>query len=61
MLASLIETSQDRHPWSQGHTFCTRVLFDDVAAAIGECAFVTTELPIILSLEVGFENSNRAV
>ena len=36
----------------QGHTFCTVILFDEVAAAIGECAFGISELPVILSLEV---------
>ena len=35
-----------------GHTFCTKETFDAVAKAIGECAFVTSELPVILSLEM---------
>jgi hypothetical protein len=43
-----------------GHTFVTLLKFDKVAMAIAECAFVTTDLPIILSLEAGFEDSNCA-
>ena len=35
-----------------GHTFCTVVSFDDVARAVAECAFATTHLPVILSLEM---------
>eukprot|EP00966_Prymnesium_polylepis_P311204 7189773-Prymnesium_polylepis.1 len=35
-----------------GHTFCTVVSFDDVARAVAECAFVTSQLPLILSLEM---------
>ena len=30
----------------------TIIHFDEVAAAIAECAFVTSELPVILSLEM---------
>jgi hypothetical protein len=34
------------------HTFCTKESFDAVARAVSEYAFITTELPVILSLEV---------
>ena len=37
---------------THGHTFCTKEDFGAVAKAIGECAFVTSELPVILSLEM---------
>ena len=37
---------------THGHTFCTVVHFDAVAKAVAECAFVTSKLPIILSLEM---------
>jgi len=37
---------------THGHTFCTNETFDAVAKAIGEFAFVTTELPVALSLEM---------
>jgi hypothetical protein len=35
-----------------GHTFCTVELFDEVAKAVAECSFVTSSLPVILSLEM---------
>jgi hypothetical protein len=35
-----------------GHTFCTKVTFERVAEAIAESAFVTSQLPVILSLEM---------
>ena len=35
-----------------GHTFCTVTQFEEVALAIGESAFITTELPVVLSLEM---------
>ena len=35
-----------------GHTFCTVETFSAVAKAVAECAFVTSELPVILSLEM---------
>ena len=37
---------------THGHTFCTVEQFSEVAKAISECAFVTSELPVILSLEM---------
>ena len=37
---------------THGHTFCTIEEFDQVAKAIGECAFVTYRTPVVLSLEV---------
>lgn len=37
---------------THGHTFCTVEQFDEVAKAVAECAFVTSELPVILSLEM---------
>ena len=42
-----------RHPVvTHGNTFCTTVTFAAVAEAIAETAFVTSELPVILSLEM---------
>jgi phosphatidylinositol phospholipase C, delta len=35
-----------------GHTFCTTAMFDDVAAAHQKTAFVTSQLPVIVSLEM---------
>eukprot|EP00966_Prymnesium_polylepis_P097682 2262374-Prymnesium_polylepis.3 len=35
-----------------GHTLTTVEQFDEVARAIGECAFTSSELPVVLSLEV---------
>jgi len=35
-----------------GHTFVTLVPFSEVAAAVAECAFTASELPVILSLEM---------
>jgi hypothetical protein len=35
-----------------GGTFTTIVGLEDVARAIAECAFVASELPVVLSLEV---------
>ncbi|KAL1527507.1 hypothetical protein AB1Y20_008897 [Prymnesium parvum] len=37
---------------THGGTFCTVEQFDEVARAIAECAFVTSELPVMLSLEM---------
>jgi hypothetical protein len=37
---------------SSGHTFCTIETFERVAIAVSDCAFVTSALPVILSLEV---------
>ena len=37
---------------THGHTFCTVENFSEVAKAIGTCAFVTSDLPVILSLEM---------
>jgi|EP00966_Prymnesium_polylepis_P328680 hypothetical protein len=34
-----------------GHTFCTVAAFEDVAIAVADCAFETSELPVMLSLE----------
>jgi hypothetical protein len=36
---------------TRGHTFCTKVRFLAVAEAVGQCAFVTSRLPVILSME----------
>jgi len=35
-----------------GNSFCTVEQFEEVASAVGDCAFVTTDLPVILSLEM---------
>jgi len=37
---------------THGHTFMDNEHFDEVAKAIGQCAFVTSDLPVILSLEM---------
>jgi len=37
---------------THGHTFCTSISFEEVAKAVNECAFVTSNLPVILSLEM---------
>jgi len=37
---------------THGHTFCSSEKFDEVALAVAECAFVTSKLPVILSLEM---------
>ena len=37
---------------THGHTLCTSVTFASVAAAIAECAFETSSLPVVLSLEM---------
>ena len=38
--------------FARRNTLCTVVAFDSVATAIAECAFVVSELPVVLSLEV---------
>ena len=43
---------------SQGHTFCTIESFENCAKAVGACAFIVSELPVILSLEVCLSSSN---
>ena len=35
-----------------GNTFTTTVPFVEVAKAVAECAFLTVDLPVLLSLEV---------
>jgi hypothetical protein len=37
---------------THGHTWCTVERFEDVIKAVAECAFFTSELPVILSLEM---------
>ena len=37
---------------THGHTLCTVEQFNEVAKAIAECAFITSELPVIVSLEM---------
>jgi hypothetical protein len=37
---------------THGHTLTTSVAFEEVAKAVAECAFLTSNLPVILSLEV---------
>ena len=41
----------ERHHPLAGHTFCTVEQFSSVSKAIDECAFILSELPVILSLE----------
>jgi len=44
---------EQSHPIvTHGHTFCTVETFDLVSQAISECAFVASDLPVILSLEM---------
>eukprot|EP00966_Prymnesium_polylepis_P320889 7377240-Prymnesium_polylepis.1 len=47
----------------KGHTFCTVETFEEVAKAVNECGFLTSEMPVILSLEVrrGRANPRPAV
>jgi len=44
---------------THGGTFCTAEQFSEVARAIAECAFVTSELPVILSLEMHCNPTNQ--
>ena len=37
---------------THGHTFVTAETFDRVAQAVAECAFITSDLPVLLSLEM---------
>ena len=37
---------------THGNTFCTKCTFEEVAKAVAECAFVNSELPVMLSLEM---------
>mmetsp|Transcript_68515 Transcript_68515/g.205239 ORF Transcript_68515/g.205239 Transcript_68515/m.205239 type:complete len:636 (+) Transcript_68515:126-2033(+) len=37
---------------THGHTFCTIERFEEIAKAVRQCGFVTSDLPIILSLEM---------
>jgi len=37
---------------THGHTFCTVENFEEVVKAIAETAFITSELPVVLSLEM---------
>ena len=46
------QRSHVRSPECSGHTFVTVEKFDEVAKAVGEYAFVTSKLPVILSLEM---------
>ena len=46
---------------THGHTFCTVEQFNEVAKAISECAFVTSELPVILSLEMHCKPAQQRV
>jgi hypothetical protein len=44
---------------THGNTFCSIELFEEVARGIQECAFVTSELPVVLSMEVTRCVSNK--
>jgi len=44
---------------THGHTWCTAEKFEAVAEAISECAFVNSELPVILSLEMHCNTQQR--
>eukprot|EP00966_Prymnesium_polylepis_P057476 1330905-Prymnesium_polylepis.2 len=37
---------------THGNTFCSKATFESVAEAIAECAFTTSEFPVVMSLEV---------
>jgi len=37
---------------THGHTFCTVELFENVAKAVAQCAFATSDMPVMLSLEM---------
>ena len=44
---------------THGHTFCTIEKFNEVARAVAECAFVNSELPVMLSLEMHCNPRNQ--
>ena len=52
LVGSNIQRRVFRSLRDSGHTFCTIEKFDAVAEAVAECSFVTSELPVSLSLEM---------
>eukprot|EP00966_Prymnesium_polylepis_P180791 4187252-Prymnesium_polylepis.2 len=44
-----------------GHTFTTVETIENVVRAIADCAFVTTDSPVVLSLEVCGTSRTRAL
>ena len=44
-----------------GNTFCTIITYKEVIQAVGECAFSTSDLPVMLSLEVCRRGSNSTL
>lgn len=36
---------------THGHAYCTEILFKDCIVAIRDCAFVSSDYPVILSIE----------
>ena len=45
---------------THGRTFCSVERFEAVAQAVVDCSFVTSSLPVILSLEVGLVSTPQA-
>jgi len=43
---------QDQPIVTHGNTFCTSESFREVVSAIAECAFVTSDFPVVISLEM---------
>ena len=46
---------------THGHTLCTVEQFNEVAKAIAECAFITSELPVIVSLEMHCSSEQQRI
>eukprot|EP00966_Prymnesium_polylepis_P289817 6694389-Prymnesium_polylepis.2 len=46
-------------PTAAGHTCCTSEMFEAVVVAVAQCAFVTSELPVSLSLEMHCSPRNQ--
>lgn len=51
-LPLVVFRSHLRSPACSGYTFCTQINFDKVAEAVGQYAFIASEQPLILSLEM---------
>jgi len=51
-IASALRLKKREPNVTHGHTFCTVDSFNDVAAGIAETAFKTSDLPVILSMEM---------
>ena len=53
---------QQRYPIiTHGHTICTVIRFEEAVKAIAETAFVASQLPLILSLEMHCRRKGQAM